>query len=118
MTLPEWVLQYKQKNTEIKVLKNKYYLYKITSIWSKEKKRAEKKTLEFLGTITSEGLIAKKRTCKTQDIVATSISDNTTLDIDKLNHQITVKEYGATKAILSTFASIIEQQLKQIFSDD
>jgi hypothetical protein len=35
---------------------DKYYLYRVTSKWNPEKKRAKLKTVEYLGRITPEGL--------------------------------------------------------------
>ncbi|MDX2305962.1 MAG: hypothetical protein NW226_24345 [Microscillaceae bacterium] len=43
-TYPDWVLAHKAKGTEIRLIRGHYYLYKITSKWSKEKKRAVKIT--------------------------------------------------------------------------
>ncbi|MEK6734821.1 MAG: ISAs1 family transposase [Pseudomonadota bacterium] len=58
MTHPEWALKYKTKNTELRCIKGKYYLYNITSVWSPEKKRTKKVTLDQVGTISEEyGLI-------------------------------------------------------------
>jgi len=58
MAHPEWVLKFKTKNTEIRPVKGKYYLYNITSVWSPEKKRTKKVTLNYVGSISEEfGLI-------------------------------------------------------------
>jgi predicted transposase YbfD/YdcC len=58
MTHPDWVLKHKASNTEIRCIRGKYYLYNITSLWSNEKKRSQKKTLGQVGVITQEyGLI-------------------------------------------------------------
>ena len=42
MPHPEWVLKFKTKNTEIRHVKGRYYLYNITSRWCPEKKRTKK----------------------------------------------------------------------------
>lgn len=58
MAHPEWALKFKTKNTELRCIKGKYYLYNITSVWSPEKKRTKKITLNQVGTISEEyGLI-------------------------------------------------------------
>ena len=58
MKHPEWALKFKTKNTELRLIRGRYYLYKITSKWDPEKKRTKKVTLASLGTITEEyGLI-------------------------------------------------------------
>jgi len=53
MGLPEWVLAHKKKGTQVSKIGNNYYLYKITSEWNPEKKRAQKITQNYLGKITS-----------------------------------------------------------------
>jgi len=60
MDYPKWVMKHKKKGTEIRKINGRYYLYKISSIWNKEKKRAQKITNEYLGIITEEGLIPPK----------------------------------------------------------
>lgn len=58
MTHPEWVLKHKIPGHEIRHIRGKYYLYGYTTVWSKEKKRAKKKTTKQIGVITKEfGLI-------------------------------------------------------------
>jgi hypothetical protein len=58
MAHPDWVLKHKQKNTEIRNIKGRYYLYQITSKWDPQKKRTKKVTLGMVGTITEKnGLI-------------------------------------------------------------
>ena len=78
---PEWVLRHKTKGTNISCINGKYYLYEVSSVWSKEKKRAQKITKRYLGRITEDGLIAPK--VKRERIVAS----------------VSVKEYGASSAI-------------------
>lgn len=57
---PSWVAKHKVKGTEIRLIGKHYRLYKITSKWDKDKKRAKKVTLAYLGTITESGLIPPK----------------------------------------------------------
>jgi predicted transposase YbfD/YdcC len=58
MQHPEWALKHKTKGTELRCIRGKYYLYRITSKWDKELKRAKKITLGHIGTITEEhGLV-------------------------------------------------------------
>jgi predicted transposase YbfD/YdcC len=58
MAHPDWVLKHKMPNTEIRHIRGRYYLYNITSVWSPEKKRTQKKTLKQIGVIDPElGLI-------------------------------------------------------------
>ena len=99
MPHPDWVLKHKQKGTEIRNIKNNYYLYKVTSVWDKEKKRAKKITEKYLGTITPEGLIKPK-----EEILK-----------DSLN-KISVKEFGATNLLLD-MNKAIQESLVEIYPD-
>lgn len=56
MSYPNWVLKHKKKNTEIRFISNRYYLYKITSKWDPIKKRTKKVTLGLIGAITEDGI--------------------------------------------------------------
>ena len=51
---PKWVLKYKKSGEEIRYIKGKYYVYKVTSKWDPEIKRSKKITGEYLGRITEE----------------------------------------------------------------
>lgn len=58
MKHPDWALKFKTKNTELRLIRGRYYLYNITSKWDPVKKRPQKITLSSVGTITEEhGLI-------------------------------------------------------------
>jgi len=96
---PEWVIKHKQKGTNISCIKGRYYLYAVSSVWNKEKKRAQKITKEYLGRITEEGLIPPK---------AKSF---------KIEEPITAKTYGATQ-VLSELGSGILNELRNVFGND
>jgi transposase len=57
---PDWVLRHKKPGTNISKIGEKYYLYEVSSVWDKEKKRAKKITKGYLGRITPDGFIPKK----------------------------------------------------------
>jgi hypothetical protein len=60
MAHPEWALKFKEKGTELRCIKGRYYLYKVSSVWDKEKKRARKISGEMIGSITENyGLTLK-----------------------------------------------------------
>ena len=61
MPLPEWVEKYKEPGIEIKKIGNGYYMYKRTSRWDKEKKRAVKITGEYIGVVTPDGIKPRKQ---------------------------------------------------------
>jgi transposase len=97
MSYPDWVLKHKTKGTEIRKIGQRYYLYKITSRWSKEKKRPVKVTIGFLGTITQTGLV-KPRAIRLAE---------------SLEH-ITIKEYGAFQLVWQQNQDILDT-LKELF---
>jgi transposase len=97
VSYPDWVLKHKTKGTEIRKIGQRYYLYKIASRWSKEKKRPVKVTLGFLGTITETGLV-KSRTIRLAE---------------SLEH-ITIKEYGAFQLVWQQNQDIVDT-LKELF---
>ena len=97
MAYPEWVEKYRQKGTNISCIRGKYYLYACTSKYDPEKKRAKKVTGKYLGRITEEGLIPPKKK-----------------QVDIPEKEISIKEYGASKAI-SVLGSDIYTMLKKHF---
>lgn len=99
MTYPDWVLKQKRKGTEVRKIGNNFYLYKVTSVWDKEKKRARKITEKFLGTITQDGLIKPKKERLIESI------DN-----------VSVKEFGAANFVLDLNEDI-KESLKGIYPD-
>lgn len=100
---PEWATKYKQPGTEIRYLRGQYYLYKITSIWNKEKKRADKKTVAFLGTITQNGFIDKKQSYQKRSPIE-----------ENWKNKIAVKEFGASNALIH-LAADISDKLQEVF---
>jgi hypothetical protein len=62
MYLPDWTRNYKEPRTEIRKIGNGFYKYQVAFVYSKEKKRTEKKTLRLLGKITEqEGFIPSSK---------------------------------------------------------
>lgn len=59
-TFPNWVLKQKKKGIAIEKRGKNYYASRVTSVWDSEKKRAQKKTLEYLGKVTPQGIIPPK----------------------------------------------------------
>ena len=93
---PEWVMKQKQKGTNISCINGKYYLYAVSSVWNKEKGRAQKITNEYLGRITEEGLVPPKK------------------NTPKIETPITVKEYG-TAGVLNELGTDILSGLRECF---
>lgn len=99
-TIPDWVLKYKQPGTQIVMIRDNYYLYKIRSKWDPEKKRAQKITERYIGKITKEGIIPPKH-----------------IRVRETYKHVSVKEYGASSFIFSISQDIIEK-LKEVFPYD
>src|SRR3989344_6026297 len=95
--LPEWILRYKREGTQINKINGNFYLYKIKSVWDKEKKRAVKKNEKYLGRITEEGLISSK-----------------VQQLEEKYKHISVKEMGAAY-LLNEYSKDIIYNLKEIF---
>lgn len=97
MSYPEWVTKQKRPGTNITCSKGHYYLYEVSSVWDKEKKRARKITGKYLGRITQEGLLPPKRQLKPEG-------------------KISVKEYGAS-SVLCEVGNDIYDNLKKIYPE-
>lgn len=54
MIHPNWATAHKVKGTELRCIRGKYYLYQVSSVWDKDKKRSVKKTGKCLGTISEQ----------------------------------------------------------------
>ena len=101
MAHPEWVSKHKAKATELRCIEGRYYLYRISSVWDKEKKRARKITHEMIGRITEQdGLIPRG----TKTIKTKKSEDKLTISI----RSISSKEYAATAELQKVSVDIIE----------
>lgn len=108
MTHPDWALKHKQKNTEIRHIKGRYYLYKITSRWDPQKKRTKKVTLAMVGIITEkDGLIPKGTVPRGRPKKQLPPAHCPALSV-------VTKEYGAS-SFLSSIAPDIQAKLKDLF---
>lgn len=99
MTYPDWVLKQKRKGTLIMRREDRYYLYRVSSHWNKEKKRSQLSTEEYLGRITPDGLIEPK-----------------TKRLMRRYDQISVKEYGAA-FLLQHLSADLMAALRDIFPE-
>ena len=105
MSHPEWALQFRTKGTELRCIRGNYYLYRVSSVWDKEKGRARKISGEMIGSINeADGLIPKgaKKTL-------TSVKTN-------LSRPVSSKEYGASSILRSKSTDIIAR-LQEAFPD-
>ncbi len=89
----------KRKRTLIMRRGDNYYLYRVRSVWDKERKKTRLKTEEYLGKITPEGIVEPrvKRVMKRYD-------------------QIAVKEYGSSFLMQHVSGDIV-QSLEDFFPE-
>jgi len=103
MSLPKWVLQFKEPKTEIKFIKGGYYKYAVAYKYNTEKKRTDKITGVLLGKITEgEGFVP---------------SDKNKLRKKTENHPVDIKNYG----LFCLFSALVKEEMKQMenyFSKD
>ena len=100
MAYPEWVEKQRKPGTNISCIRGKYYLYEATSVWNKEKGRAQKKTGKYLGRITEEGLIPPREKKTSCELVSPA-----------------VREYGACSTLYGIGKDIYEH-LRDSFPKD
>jgi hypothetical protein len=58
--LPDWVKKHKTKGIAIEKRGDSYLASRVTSVWNPQKKRADKVTIEYLGTVTPKGILPPK----------------------------------------------------------
>jgi transposase len=104
MYLPEWIQPFKERGTEIKIIRGHYYKYAVSYKYDKEKKKIIKKTEKLLGKITeTDGFIPSPK--------------------DELRHkneelpQVDIKTFG----IYNLFSELMEEEivsLKNFFGEE
>lgn len=99
MAYPEWVEKQRRPGTNINRIRGKYYLYEVTSVWNKEKKRAQKKTGKYLGRITEEGLIPPRK------------------KKENVDSEVSTREYGAS-SVLFEMGQPIYKELQDRFPSE
>lgn len=99
MVYPDWVLAYRQKGTAIMRRGESYYLYKVRSVWNREKKRPQMKTEKYLGKLTPDGIVRPKHERV----------------MERMKH-VSVKEYGAS-FFLKEAGDDLVTLLKEHYSD-
>lgn len=58
--IPKWVTRHKKRGVEVRKRGDAWYAYRYTSVWDKERKRPRRRTLEYLGRVTPDGLMPPK----------------------------------------------------------
>lgn len=109
MAHPDWVIKHKKPGTEIRKIREKYYLYGYTTVWSKEKKRAQKKTTKQIGIITEEfGLIPTGMSKKGRvPAGASKIKEDIPLETNFLDQFEVIEDPRTNKNLLYTVSEIL-----------
>jgi hypothetical protein len=58
--IPDEILRHRLPGTEIKQVGGRYYIQRVKCVWVPEKKKRRKVVLEFIGSVTAEGITPKK----------------------------------------------------------
>jgi len=101
---PQWATRFREKNTELRKINGKYYLYSVKSEYNKDRKRSVKKTLGILGSITQEqGFIPSDK----------KLLKDKALEIPHVD----IKMYGVYNLFRSLLAEEFES-LHEVFNKD
>lgn len=101
--IPESIRKYRLPGTEIKPVGTNFYLYKVACIWDKELHRYRKKTLDYLGRVTEDGIIPAHHRAENQAVQPAA--------------PVYSLEYGTTW-LLRTVGQDILDNLKKHFCSD
>ena len=105
MAIPQEIKDLRPKNlnhaTEVRSLNGRYYVYEITSVWDANTKKAKKKTLHCVGSISNNKFIPNKYYMMTYQ---------------NFNATYTTKNYGAL-AMFRQLGTDIEEKLEEFFPD-
>lgn len=104
---PEWATKYRKPGTELRFIRNKYYLYAVSSVYDPISKKGKKITGKILGSITqTNGFVESAMR------VLSKKAENS-LDFSS----IAIKEQGFSSFINLHFGEQLNK-LKTFFSDD
>jgi len=95
MAFPDWVEKQKKQGYEIKCIRGQYYIYKLKSKWDPKRGKAKKVSGEYIGKVTPDGIIPKKKR----------------VDADA---PVFALEYGATAFVTSLAGNLLDE-LKMYF---
>jgi len=104
MQLPDWTKKHKEAHTDIRRIGNGFYKYEVAFVYSKTKKRTEKKTIRLLGKITEK------------DGFIPSSKDELRRKSEELP-QVDIKTFG----IYHLFSDLMKEEissLKETFGDE
>lgn len=94
---PDWVLKHRKPKTEIRLIRGNFYVYEVSSVYDKEKKRARKISGKYLGRITeADGFIPSDNIKVSKKLKL--VNENT----------LSTKEYGLSAFIQKYCSNIID----------
>lgn len=97
--IPPEIVRHRQPGTQIKCIRGKYYIQRVTSRWDKVSRKVRKVVLEHIGMVTPEGIVPKK----TRRVAAGPVPYS--------------KEFGATWAAME-LTQDIHARLRRHFPED
>lgn len=89
--IPPEIARFREPGTQIKCVKGRYYLAKVTSRWDPVAKKVRKVYLGHLGTVTSEGVVPRRSVRRPVDAKVYSKEFGATWAVSKLTEDIREK---------------------------
>jgi hypothetical protein len=112
MSLPDWILPYKEPRTEIKRIQNKYYKYEVCYQYDPKRKRTIKKTVKLLGKVTeTEGFIPSEKNRLREEAKKLPTVDIKTFGVYALFENLLNEEIAVLR---NMFGDKIAEQLSSI----
>src|SRR3989339_1839322 len=105
---PEWAVKCRRPGTELRLIGGHYYLYEVSSVYDKEKKRARKKTGKLLGKITEQDGFIESEKYHLARLAKKMVMPET-------GSIISTREYGLSSFVLGEETKYISEILKSIF---
>jgi len=98
MAIPEWAKEMRRKNTEVREIKGKYYLYEVHCKYNKETKKRKKTTPVYLGRLVEDkGLIEKGTRAVTVKTVVAKPMANVEYGVSATIETLMAEEIAALK---------------------
>lgn len=105
---PEWAVKCRRPGTELRFIGGHYYLYEVSSVYDKEKKRPRKKTGKLLGKITEMDGFIESEKYRLARLAKKMVAP-------EAGSVISIREYGLSSFILGEEVRQISEALKEVF---
>lgn len=107
MSLPKWILKYKEPKTEIKLINACYYKYQVSYRYNNVKKRTDKVTGQLLGKLDEElGFIKSDKNTIRQQALAIALPK-----VDIKNYGVCLLFYSLLKDELELFKKLFKESV-------